>query len=182
MASAELIWQRRQFTLKGSYGVGQRPAGAWGMEGSQQVPDQGRFARWGGYAGYDLGLEGGLRGFTGLGWASGRGFDRFSPLDFNGRVSGIDDAAVSADRMIYGTVGCHVPTGPKLRLTAALEHGRARHMVDQKTYGFTGLRLAGDLPGFWWFTTVRVDLGAGLQSDIKGGKAVNGMVSVLRLF
>jgi len=46
----------------------------------------------------------------------------------------------------------------------------------------SGLGLTGDLPGFWWFTSVRVDLGAGLQSDIAGVKTVNGYVALLRVF
>jgi len=46
----------------------------------------------------------------------------------------------------------------------------------------SGLGISGDLPGFWWFTAVRVDLGIGLQSDIAGVKAANGYVALLRVF
>ena len=62
------------------------------------------------------------------------------------------------------------------------EYARARSLDDGKTYGMSGLAISGDLPGFWWFTAVRVDLGIGLQSDIAGVKAANGYVALLRVF
>ena len=75
-----------------------------------------------------------------------------------------------------------IPTGPSLRLTVSLEHAGVRSLDDRKTYGVSGLGFTGDLPGFWWFTTVRVDLGVGLQSDIAGVKCVTGYVALLRVF
>jgi hypothetical protein len=84
--------------------------------------------------------------------------------------------------MTYGGINLAFPTGPNLRLTLGLNHGQAHSLTEQKTYGFTGLKLAGDMPGFWWFTTVRVDLGVGLHSDVQGLKTVNGMISFIHLF
>ena len=82
-----------------------------------------------------------------------------------------------------GSVACRcVFSGPRLRLTLTLDHARARSLQDGETYGFTGLGAAGDLPGFWVFTALRVDLGVGLQSDIPGLRTVNGYVALLRVF
>jgi hypothetical protein len=82
----------------------------------------------------------------------------------------------------YQKVGLAIPTGPSLRLSLSLEHANARSLDDQKTYGVTGVGLTGDLPGFWWFTAVRVDLGVGVQSDIAGVKSVTGYIGLLRVF
>ena len=118
---------------------------------------------------YDRALGRGFWINTTLGHAGGKGFDRFQSIDFDGRVSGIKPNALVADRMTYGGVNLVLPAAPGYRLTLGLDHGEAHAMTDQKTYGFSGLlHVAGDLPGFWWFTTLRVDLGAGLQSDVKG--------------
>jgi hypothetical protein len=67
-------------------------------------------------------------------------------------------------------------------LSLSLEHARARSLDDQKTYGMSGVGITGDLPGFWLFTAVRVDLGVGVQSDIAGVRTVNGYVALLRVF
>jgi hypothetical protein len=98
------------------------------------------------------------------------------------RIAGIRSNAIAADRVTYAKAGLAIPTGPALRLSLSLEHARARSLDDQKTYGVTGLGLAGDLPGFWVFTSVRLDLGVGLRSDIAGVKGVNGYVALLRVF
>ncbi|NTV75248.1 MAG: hypothetical protein HGA66_13720, partial [Holophaga sp.] len=82
----------------------------------------------------------------------------------------------------YGGFNVAFSTGPNLRLTLGLNHGRAHSLTERKSAGFTGLKVTGDFPGFWWFTTVRVDLGAGLHSDVQGVKTVNGMITFLHLF
>lgn len=183
MGIGELSWQHEGFQFRGTYGKGLRPDGEWGAPGAvRKVPDQGRLERWDGALLFDRKLTGNLWLSASAGYAGGRGFDRFMPLSFDGRVSGIRPYALLADRMTYGGLSIAFPTGPNLRLTLGLDHGRAHDLTDQKTYRFTGMKVSGDLPGFWWFTTIRVDLGAGIQSDIKGVRTVNGMVSFLHLF
>lgn len=183
VGTARLSFQARGFQSYGFYAEGRRPSGSYGAPGQvQEVPDGGRFARWGGWAGMDRELGRGLRASLGAGYATGRGFDRFQSLDFAGRVDGFRSHAVVADRMAYANADLIIPTGPNLRLTLGLDHGRARGMDDGKVHQFTGMRVAGDLPGFWWFTSVRTDLGIGLHSDIQGVKAVQGAISFLRLF
>ena len=59
---------------------------------------------------------------------------------------------------------------------------RLRAVDDQKNYGFTGLTIAGNLPGFWWFTTVQANLNIGLLSDISGSRGVTGVLIFTRLF
>lgn len=185
---ASLGWQGRGLRLDAFGGRGRRPDGAYGSSATPQaIPDEGRFSAWGGAAGYDLELGRGFWLRAGLGFEAGGGFDRFKALEVGGlggaaRVPGIRSNAIAADRLGYGELSCVVPTGPRLRLTARLDHARARSLDDRKTYGFTGLGLAGDLPGFWCFTTVRVDLGVGLQSDLPGLRQVNGWVALLRVF
>ena len=179
---AQLTWQRAGFQLRTYYGAGHRPDQPWGEAGAlQAVPDQGRYQRWGGAATYDVELKRGFWFQTTLGEATGHAFDRFQTINFDGLVSGIKPNAVVADQVDYGAVRLTIPTGPKLRLTVGLDHGLARSEDDQKRYGFTGLSLAGDLPGFWWFTAVNVRLGIGLQSDIPGVRSVNGMITFIRL-
>ena len=75
-----------------------------------------------------------------------------------------------------------LPTGPSLRVTLSLDQAWVRTLDNAKTYQITGLGMAGDLPGFWWFTTVRVDLGVGLLSTLPGVRSVNGFVALLRVF
>jgi hypothetical protein len=178
----QLTWQRAGFQARTYYGLGQRPEGSWGAPGAlQEIPDQGRYRRWGGALAYDVQLGGGVWFQTTLGGAAGANFDRFQAIDFGGMVSGIKPHAIVADRLTYGALRLTIPTGPHVRLDLGLDHGRARSLDDQRTYGFTGLNVAGDLPGFWWFTTVRVELGIGLQSDIQGVKTVSGMISFVRI-
>jgi hypothetical protein len=187
-ARAGLSWQHSGFQLAGYYGRGQRPEGDYGLPGAlQAVPDQGRYQRWGGSAGYDYQLGSGawLHGETG--WAGGQGFDRFKALSIGGvsgdvRIAGIRSNAVTADRLDYAKAGVVLPSSPDLRLTISLDYARFRTLDDQRTWDFTGLGLAGDLPGFWVFTTVRLDLGAGLLSDLPGVRSVNGFVAFLRVF
>ena len=177
-------WQARGFQLHAYYGAGRRPDGTYGTSLEPQViPDGGSFRRWGGRVGYDRRMEGNWWLHGEAGFAGGRGFDRFTSLGGGEEhVAGIRASSMSADRVDYAKAGVVLPSGPNLRLTLTLDHARARSLDDQQTYKFTGLGIAGDLPGFWWFTTVRVNLGAGLQSDIPGTRTVNGYVALLRVF
>lgn len=185
---AEASWQARGFQVKAYHGWGRRPDGVYGTaKEPQRIPEDGAFRRWGGSLGFDRQLASGawLHGEGGL--ATGRAFDRFNALDLGGlggtvRIAGIRSGAVAADRLGYAKAGVVLPSGPGLRLTLTLDHAQVRALDDRKDYRFTGLGVAGDLPGFWWFTTVRVDLGAGLHSDIPGLKTVNGWVALLRVF
>ncbi len=181
----ELSWQARGFQVKGFWGTGHRPEGDYGtLSDSQHIPDGGDFRRWGGSIGYDHRMEGDwwLHGEVGI--SGGRGFDRFNAMSMGseGGVAGIRANTISADRIHFAKAGIVFPTGGNFRLSLMLDHARARSLDDQKTYGFTGLGVNGDLPGFWWFTTVRVNLGAGLQSDIPGVRTVTGYVALLRVF
>lgn len=179
----ELGWLYRGFQISGFYGKGQRPEGSYGTpDDTQSVPDGGRFTRWGGDLGYDRQLSNGVWLHGGGGIVGGQGFDRFKALDLNGIVSGIRSNAITADRIAFARVGAVLPAGANLRLSIFLDHGRARALDNQQTYGLTGLGIAGDLPGFWWFTALRVDLGIGLQSDIPGVRTVNGFIALLRVF
>lgn len=178
----QLTWQRSGLSLRTYYGEGHRPDRPWGEAGAlQAVPEAGRYQRWGGAAVYDVELGRDLWLQTTLGEATGRAFDRFQAIPFDGLVSGIKPDTLVADQVAYGQVRVTVPTGPSLRLNLALDHGVARSQDDQKHYGFTGLSIAGDLPGFWWFTAVNVAMGIGLQSDIPGLRSVNGMITFIRL-
>jgi hypothetical protein len=181
-SQGQLTWQQSGFQLRSYYGLGHRPDQPWGEAGAlQQVPDQGRYQRWGGATVYDLALGGGIWFQTTLGLATGRNFDRFQAINFDGMVSGIKPNAIVADQLTYGSVRVAIPTGPHLRLNLGLDHGIARSQDNQQFYGFTGLNIAGDLPGFWWFTAVNVQMGIGLQSDIPGVRSVNGMITFIRL-
>ena len=181
-ARTQFTWQRSGFQLRSYYGLGQRPDSPWGEPGAlQTVVDQGRYQRWGGAAVYDTELGNGLWFQATLGQATGRNFDRFQAIEFDGMVSGMKPHAIVADQLSYGALRLTIPTGPHFRLGLGLDHGVARSQDDQKLYGFTGLSVAGDLPGFWWFTAVNVNLGIGLQSDIPGVRSVNGMITFIRL-
>jgi hypothetical protein len=184
----ELSWLHSGLQLAGYFGRGERPDGMFGAPGNPQaIADQGQYQRWGGSAGYDYRLGSGawLHGETGL--AGGKGFDRFKSLSIGGiggdvRIAGIRSNAITADRLTYAKAGVVFPAGPKMRLTLSLDQAEVRSLDDQVTRGFTGLGAAGDLPGFWWFTTVRMDLGVGLLSTMSGVRSVNGFVALLRVF
>lgn len=186
--TASLQWQGRGFVLKGSLGAGRRPEGIYGLPGEPAaVPDGGRYHQWSGMAGYNLDLGQGRWLDLGAGHLAGTGFDRFKSIESSGMGGdgmppGLKGNAIASDRVDYARLGCILPTGPSLRLGLKVEYARMRSLDDGKTYGFTGLGVAGDLPGLWWFTTTRVDLGFGLQSSIRGLRTVNGMVSLLRVF
>jgi hypothetical protein len=181
-------WLFRGFQVQAYHGWGQRPDGAYGTPADPKaVPEGGDFRRWGGSLGLDRELRPGFWFHGEAGWAGGHAFDRFKALDVGGmggavRIAGIRANALSADRVTYGKAALAIPTGPSLRLSLSLEYARARSLDEQRTYGMSGLGITGDLPGFWVFTAVRVDLGVGLQSDIAGVKAVNGYVALLRAF
>ncbi|MDP2876890.1 MAG: hypothetical protein Q8O00_11945 [Holophaga sp.] len=181
----ELSWQGRGLQLRGHWGTGQRPQGIYGTPSDPQViPMAGEYRRWGGSVGYDYRMQGNwwLHGEAGV--SGGQGFDRFNALGLGGEggISGIRAGSIASDRIQFAKAGVVLPTGGNFRLTMTLEHARARSIDNQQFYRLTGLGLAGDLPGFWLFTTVRVNLGAGLQSDIPGVRTVNGFVALMRVF
>jgi len=175
-----LGWQFRAFQMKALCGGGRRPEGAYGT--GQTIPEEGKFRYWGGNLGYDHRLASGWMVHGEVGHIAGWGFDRFLQLGGEARVEGVNTAAVPADRTAYGKVAIGLPASRFLRLTLALDHARLRAVDNGETYGFTGLGLAGDIPGFGWFTTIRTNLGVGLQSDIDGLKGVQGYVALLRVF
>jgi hypothetical protein len=181
-------WLFRGFQVRGFYGWGKRPDGVYGTTlDPQSVPEGGDFRRWGGNLGLDRELQPGLWFHGEVGGVGGHAFDRFNALDVGGmgsavHIAGIRSNAIAADQAAYAKTSLAIPTGPNLRLTVSLEHARVRSLDDGKAYGLSGVGFTGDLPGFWWFTAVRVDLGVGLQSDIAGVKCVNGYVALLRVF
>jgi hypothetical protein len=182
-----LSWLWRGFQLRAWRGEGRRPEGVYGTpEEPQAVPDRGRFSRWGASAGYDVQTAGGLWLQGDAGFIGGRGFDRFQAIGLglggDVRIAGIRSNAIAADRLAYAKAGLALPSTPSFRLTLTLDHARARAFDSGRTYALTGLGMAGDLPGFGWFTTVRIDLGVGLQSDIPGVRTVNGLIAFLRVF
>jgi len=186
--SSELTWMHSGFQLRGNYGEGKRPNGLFGPpDDVRPLADSGRYKTWGALAAYDLRLNS-LAWIHGeVGVDGGSGFDRFLSLGLGGmggigRVAGIRGGAVETDRIQYASVGYIFPASPMLRFSCSIDHARARSMDDQKTYRFTGLGIAGDIPGFGWFTTIRADIGIGLQSDIPGLKSVNGFIALLRVF
>ena len=181
-------WLFRGFQVRGFYGWGKRPDGTYGTASDPQaVPEGGDFRRWGGSLGLDREAKPGLWFHAEAGWAGGHAFDRFNALDVGGlgsavHIAGIRSNAITADQVAYAKTSLAIPTGPSLRLTISLEHAEARSLDNGKTYGLSGVGFTGDLPGFWWFTAVRVDLGVGVQSDIAGLKCVSGYVALLRVF
>lgn len=182
-----LSWLWRGFQLRAWQGAGRRPEGAYGTpEEPQAVPEGGGFSRWGASAGYDARTAGGLWLHGDAGFIGGKGFDRFQAIGLglggDVRIAGIRSNAIAADRLAYAKAGLVLPSTPSFRLSLTLDHARARAYDSQRTYALTGLGVAGDLPGFGWFTTVRVDLGVGLQSDIPGVRTVNGLIAFLRVF
>jgi hypothetical protein len=119
-----------------------------------------------------------------VGMEGGSGFDRFLFLTVGGGASvpGIRRDALTTDRTEFASLGYVLPASRFIRVGCHVDHARARGLDDGKTYRFSGLGLSGDLPGFWWFTTVRADLGVGLHSDIPGVAGINGYIALLRVF
>lgn len=188
VGTLQASWLFRGLQVRAYQGWGRRPEGTYGtLADPHSVPNEGAFRRWGGSLGLDRELQAGYWFHGEAGWAGGQAFDRFNALDVGGlggtvRIAGIRSKAIAADQVTYAKTSLTIPTGPALRLALSLEYARARSLDDQQTYGFTGLGLAGDLPGFWIFTSVRLDLGLGLHSDIAGVKTMNGYLALLRVF
>jgi hypothetical protein len=182
----ELSWLHAGFQLAGYFGQGLTPDGVFGPPGAlQDVPDRGRFQRWGARTGYDAQLGSGAWLHGEVGWAGGQNFDRFNALNIGGiggdvRIAGLRGNAVTADRLGYAKAGVVLPSGPGMRLTLSLDHAEFRVLDDPATRNFTGLGAAGDLPGFWVFTAVRLDLGVGLLSHLSGLRTLNGFVAFVR--
>jgi hypothetical protein len=184
--TGELSWLHQGFQLKGFYGEGVRPEGIYGLPSAFTHMDA-DYSRWGGSAGYDFQVSQGRWLHGEVGYAGGKGFDRFQALDVGGlggevRVAGIRSNAITADQLSYAKAGMVIPTGPHLRLTVSLDQAWVRTLDNQTTYAVTGLGIAGDLPGFWLFTSVRVDMGVGLLSTLPGVRSCNGFVALLRVF
>jgi hypothetical protein len=181
-------WLFRGFQVRAFQGWGRRPDGTYGTASAPQVvPEGGDFRRWGGSLGLDREVKPGLWFHGEAGWVGGHAFDRFNALDVGGagsagHIAGIRANALAADQLTYAKTSLAIPTGPNLRLTVSLEHAQARSLDNGQTYGVSGVGLTGDLPGFWWFTAVRVDLGIGVQSDLAGVKAATGYIAFLRVF
>jgi hypothetical protein len=186
--AGELIWMHRGFQLRGNYGSGSRPDGLFGPpDNIQPIDGGGKFTRWGFSAAYDYRLSSKAWMHSEIGMDGGTGFDRFQSLAGGGMggrmsVSGIRSNAVTADKIQYASAGYVLPASQMFRLSCSIEHARAHSLDDQKTYGFTGISIAGDIPGFWWFTAIRADIGIGIQSDVPGVKGVNGFIALLRVF
>jgi hypothetical protein len=180
-------WQAGGFQLQTFYGKGSRPSGSFGLpDALQTIEDHGRFTRWGGSAGYDLGLDRGAQFHLEAGALGGTGFDRFKSLDLaaagDGTVTGFSPYAMNSDHATYAKVAYVLPPHPGLRLTLGLDGARVRALDDHKAYDFLGLRVGGDLPGFWKFTYERVDLGFGVYSTMKGARTVTGSIVCAKIF
>ncbi|MCL1892975.1 MAG: hypothetical protein FWG02_01895 [Holophagaceae bacterium] len=186
--TGELTWMHKGFQLRGNYGSGKRPDGFFGSPGDiRPIAEGGKYTRWGMTTAYDLRLNSLSWIHSEIGMDGGSGFDRFQSLELGGmgggvRVAGIRSNAVTADKIHYASMGFVFPAAASFRFSCHLDHARAHSLDDKKTYGFTGLGLAGDIPGFWWFTTVRADIGIGIQSDVPGVRGVNGYIALLRVF
>jgi hypothetical protein len=180
--TAEVAWMYRGFQLRGNYGEGIRPDGFFGLpDDPQPIANGGKFKRWGGAAAYDYRLnhKGWIQGE--LGMERGTGGDRFWSLT-SSRAPGFRSHGIKSDQVQRATLGYVHPASQFFRLSCHIDHSRARSMDNKKTYGFTGLALTADIPGFKWFTLLRADIGIGLHSDIPGIKGVNGTIAALRLF
>jgi len=179
---SSMSWQFKGFQLRGFYGENQRPDGTYGTEADPQfTPDGGKSAAWGGVTSMDHQFDNRWQIHGELGHELARGVDRFLDLSDDAHAVGMRALPV-ADRLDFAQFALTMPPLPSVRLSASLNHSRMRAVDDRKTYGFTGLTLSGDLPGFGWFTTVRVDLQAGLQSDIPGNRSIRGYLMLLKVF
>lgn len=180
---SSLSWQRSGFQLTGHFGESERPAGTYGTAiKPQEIPLGGHMESWGASAAYDTRFAKSWWLHGEAGFSEGRGYDRFASLGIGNYAKGIRSYSVTADRVHYANIGIVTPSNPLFRLTFTLDHARARSLDDRKTYGFSGLGISGDLPGFWWFTSIRLDLGIGLYSDIPAVRGVNGHILFLKVF
>ena len=180
--TGNLTWMYRGFHIRGSYGEGVRPNGFYGPpEDVRPIANEGNFKRWGGAAAYDYRLRHKAWIHGEVGMERGTGGDRFMSVA-SLRAPGIRSNAVTSDLVQHASLGYVHPASQLFRLSFHIDHSRARSMDNRKTYGFTGAALAADIPGFKWFTILRVDLGIGLHSDIPGTMGVNGTIAALRLF
>jgi len=177
-----LEWQNQGFQLKTFYGKEKRAESRYGTaDAPQTTPDAGHASYWGGTVGLDHQLESRWQLHGELGQVAGKGFDRFLELSAESHAVGMKVLPV-ADRVDFAQAAFSLPPTPMLRLSLALNYARMRAVDDQKNYGFTGLTIAGNLPGFWWFTTVQANLNIGLLSDISGSRGVTGVLIFTRLF
>ncbi len=181
--AGRLTWHRGGFGLTGFGSRSQRPTGAYGLPGNlQTIPGGGVVFRTGGTVSYDHPLGQYQWWNFGATAVDGRNMDRFNNLGGDGLVAGMRSDALTANRILKATTGFTFTTGPNLRLGLSLDAARCRSLEDGKSYRLVGGKVSGDLPGFGWFSAVRVDLGVGLYSDIKGARGVQGMISLMRLF
>lgn len=186
-ARGQLLWQKAGVQVAGYYGAGHRPAGDYGLaEAPQPVAADGQFRRWGLSAGYDLALAGKSMLHLEAGDLGGTGVDRFKPLDVrdlgNATIVGFSPFVFTCEHANYQKLAYVLPPRRDLRLTVGLEQAQIRALDDQRRYALTALALTGDLPGFWKFTSTRIDLGAGLRSTLAGARTVTGSVMFLRVF
>ena len=180
--TGDLIWMRRGFQIRGSYGEGKRPDGIFGPpEDVRPIANGGYFKRWGGSLAYDYRLQHKAWLHSEVGMERGTGGDRFMSVA-SIRAPGFRSNAVTSDLVQHVSLGYVHPASQLFRLSCHIDHSRARSMDNQTTYGFTGIALAADIPGFKWFTILRADIGVGIHSDIPGTRGVNGTIAALRLF
>ncbi|MCL1894134.1 MAG: hypothetical protein FWG02_07870 [Holophagaceae bacterium] len=180
--SGEITWMYHGFMIRGNFGEGKRPDGFFGSpEDIKPIANGGQFKRWGGAIAFDYRLQHKAWIHTELGMERGTGSDRFLSVA-SIRAPGFRNNAVTSDQVQHASIGYVLPASQLFRLSWHIDHSRARSIDNQKTYGFTGMGVAADIPGFKWFTILRADIGIGIHSDISGLKGINGTIAALRIF